>query len=371
MNNEEKLEYIKLMHELSIKYKIDGCSIEEQNKLALEFDKIMKERIFPLQPLKLYKYRSFNENNLNAIENDYAWFSLLKDVDDTVDSTINIDPEKEVEELEANQGQMMFEYNLEFIKSMFKRSGLSIPDNQLREYLKCFGDGTLNVDSVKKLIENKNVDEEEKEKLLNEIIRVANKGVPNDLKNASKSFINIFLGTNESLQKEILAYCLSESSNIDLMWGTYADSSRGFCIEYTIPFDSTNSLDFIYRINLYPVYYGNKDKISLFEVLKKSTFSNEKEINGVLIEDYRKMFISAYTKDESWSAQKEWRITLPAIFDENNKQSFPYITSIILGERMSEDIKNKIMDICKRKNITLYQREFNAAHSKIIIKKID
>lgn len=118
------------------------------------------------------------------------------------------------------------------------------------------------------------------------------------------------------------------------------------------------------------MYYGNKDRIKLFDVLKKSTFSDKKEINGILVEDYRKMFISAYTKDKSWSAQKEWRITLSATFEENNKQNFPYITSIILGERMTDDNKKRIMDICKRKNIPVYQRKFNISHSKIIVEKI-
>ena len=370
MTNEEKLNYIKFMHELSIKYRIDDYPKEQHNDIALDFNRVLKEKVFPLQPLKLYKYRAVNDNNLDAIKNDYAWFSLLRDVDDTVDSTINFDPEKEVEELEANQGQMMFEYNLELVKNMFKKIGLNISEGQLRECLKCFDDGVLNVDSLSKLIEAENIDDTNKTYILKQIIKVTNKVVPNELVDATKSFINVFLGTNESIQKEIIAYCLSESSNIDLMWGTYADSSKGFCIEYTIPFDSTNPLSLLYRTNLYPVYYGKKDRVKLFDVLKKSAFSEAKEINGVLVEDYRKMFISAYTKDESWSAQKEWRITLPAVFEENNKQSFPYITSIILGERMSEYNKQRIMGICKMNNIPVYQRKFNISHSKIIVEKL-
>lgn len=226
MTNEEKLNYIKLMHELSIKYRINDYSREHQDVITKEFNRVLREKVFPLQPLKLYKYRAVNDNNLDAIENDYAWFSLLKDVDDTVDSTINFDPEEEVAELEANQGQMMFEYNLEFVKNIFIQIGLNIPDEQLREYLKCFDNGVLNVDSVNKIIETENIDEENKAYVLNQITKVTNKGVLNELVDATKSFINVFLGTNESIQKEILVYCLSEFSNIDLMWGTYADSSK-------------------------------------------------------------------------------------------------------------------------------------------------
>ena len=370
MTNEEKLNYIKLMHELSIKYRINDYSREHQDEIAKEFNRVLREKVFPLQPLKLYKYRAVNDNNLDAIKNDYAWFSLLRDVDDTVDSAIYFDPEEEVKELEANQGQMMFEYNLEFVKSLFKKVGINIPESQLREYLKCFDDGELNVESVNRLIDSKNIDDANRIYLLNEIKKVTSKGVPEDLINATKSFINVFLGTNISLQENIVTYCLSEFPNIDAMWGTYADSSRGFCIEYTIPFNLQNPFSLLYRTNLYPIYYGNKEMIKLFDVLKKSTFSEKKDINGILVEDYRKMFVSAYTKHESWSPQKEWRITLPAMFEENNKQNFPYITSIILGERMTDDNKKRIMDICKRKNIPVYQRKFNISHSKIIVEKI-
>ena len=160
MTNEEKLNYIKLMHELSIKYRINDYSSEQQDEIAKEFNRVLRVKVVPLQPLQLYKYRAVNDNNLDAIKNDYAWFSLLRDVDDTVDSAINFEPEEEVKELEANQGQMMFEYNLEFVKSLFKKVGLNIPESRLREYLNCFDDGELNVESVNKLIDSKNIDDE-------------------------------------------------------------------------------------------------------------------------------------------------------------------------------------------------------------------
>ena len=219
MTNEEKLNYIKLMHELSIKYRINDYSSEQQDEIAKEFNRVLRVKVVPLQPLQLYKYRAVNDNNLDAIKNDYAWFSLLRDVDDTVDSAINFEPEEEVKELEANQGQMMFEYNLEFVKSLFKKVGLNIPESRLREYLNCFDDGELNVESVNKLIDSKNIDDENRIYLLNEIKKVTSKGVPEDLINATKSFINVFLGTNVSLQENIVTYCLSEFPDIDAMWG--------------------------------------------------------------------------------------------------------------------------------------------------------
>lgn len=368
MTNDEKLDYIKLMHELSIKYRVDDYPKDQQKLIVQEFKKIIKDKIFPIQPLKLYKYRRVNENNLSAIENDYAWFSLIKDVDDTVDSSINFDPEEEIGILEAEKGKLMFEYNLEIVKKIIQKFGVDVKEDALRMCLKSYDDGILNIESLNKLFEMESFSNIDKNYLLDEINKAISRDIPEDIKNATMSFITLFLDFNKSIKENIVAYCLSESSNIDLMWGTYADSSTGFCIEYTIPFDTNTLLDFSYRINLYPVYYGNKDRINVFDMLKKALFSDKEVLNGILVDDYLKMFISAYTKDVSWTAQQEWRITMNA--GHSNKKYFPYITGIILGERMTENNRSKIIDICKRKNFPVYQRKLNIAHSKIIVEKI-
>ena len=54
----------------------------------------------------------------------------------------------------------------------------------------------------------------------------------------------------------------------------------------------------------------------------------------------------------------------------DNLQKFPFIKSIILGERISEDNAKKLIDIAKKKNILIYQRKINKSGSKIIVEKI-
>ena len=57
LNNEEKLKYIKEMHKLSMKYRIDDYTLKVQAKIAKEFNDEFKSKIIPLQPQKLYRYR--------------------------------------------------------------------------------------------------------------------------------------------------------------------------------------------------------------------------------------------------------------------------------------------------------------------------
>ena len=84
--------------------------------------------------------------------------------------------------------------------------------------------------------------------------------------------------------------------------------------------------------NLIARYYGEKEPLKFFDILVKGLTAN-KQVNGISYEDYEKWFLSSYTKDPSYAFQKEWRI----VFTEDmggNKQSFPFVKSIILGEKI-------------------------------------
>lgn len=370
MTNEEKLNYIREMHKLSMKYRIDNYPLEEQDSIAKKFYIEFKKKIVPFQPQKLYRYRTVNDDNLNALENDYGWFSIPEDFDDTVDSTVNIDPEKEVEELLVNDGKLMYELNLEYAKSLFESFGLNISEEVIRKCLDCYEDGKLNLNSLEELLDkaNPNACTKDKNFAIKQILEFNNRGISQDVKDATIGYLENFMNTNNNIRKGVLTYCLAEESDNAALWGTYADQSKGFCIEYTIPYFTDETSTKI-RINLFPIYYGTKDEIKVFDMLKKSVFNkNLNDINGITKEDYAKMFISTYTKDKSWAFQKEWRITLPLSL--GNKQYLPYVTSVILGERMSKEDRSKVIKICQNKGITIKERIYNSAKSKIIIKKI-
>lgn len=192
-------------------------------------------------------------------------------------------------------------------------------------------------------------------------------GVINEeIQEAVNGFLNTYLEKNDKIKNESLTFSLAEENNNQAMWGLYADESKGFCIEYS--FSPNDFLGQRMLLNLFPIYYGDKPLIKFFDVLIRGVYSFD-NINGISYDDYQEWFLSTYTKDKSYEFQKEWRITFDKTMG-NNLQKFPFIKSIILGERISENDAKKLMEIAKKKNILIYQRKINKSGSKIIIEKI-
>ena len=121
-------------------------------------------------------------------------------------------------------------------------------------------------------------------------------------------------------------------------------------------------------MNMQPVFYGDKPFIKFFDVIKRS-LSSKHLVDNIDFDDYQTIFLSTFTKNKEFESQKEWRITFDKRFGENH-QSFPFIKSVILGERMTEENKNRIIKAAKDKEISVYQRDWNLTGSAIIIKKI-
>ena len=185
-------------------------------------------------------------------------------------------------------------------------------------------------------------------------------------KEAIEGFLKIYLDFNNKLRKESFVFCLAEEGNNQAMWETYADDATGFCIEYQIPNDTFLGQRML--MNLLPIYYGEKESINFFDVLVKG-LTAEKQVNGISYEDYEKWFLSSYTKDPSYAFQKEGRIVFAQDMG-GNKQFFPFVKSIILGEKISEKNKKILVDLANKKGFEIYQRKLNLSGSKIMIVKL-
>lgn len=367
MTNEEKKQFIINAHKLYMKYRpYDAASIDDVKKNEDEFWSKYYSLFYDKMPKSLYKYRKINCYSLKCLENDEAWFSHPKDFDDTMDSTLNNDIEKELDDFEKNPQKIIKELSKAFICAFASKYGVSIDTSMIDDVFPLFNeDGTINDVDVKKYL-SKKMPEYEIEECVKRL-KINCTGLINEkAKESVKKFLNTYLEMNDRIRSEPLTFSLAEENNNQAMWSLYADESKGFCIEYS--FSPNDFLGQRMLLNLFPIYYGDKPLIKFFDVLIRGMYSVN-NINGISYEDYQEWFLSAYTKDKSYEFQKEWRIT----FDKTmggNLQKFPFIKSIILGERISEIDAKKIINIAKKKNIPIYQRKFNKSSSKIIVEKI-
>ena len=126
------------------------------------------------------------------------------------------------------------------------------------------------------------------------------------------------------------------------MWSHYAESHKGFCIEY----DYSNWKADSKIILPLPVIYSRQRPLVFAGVHLENPEEAKVQIASQLMK-------GLLTKDNDWSYENEWRIILhstnvPSI-------SMPPISCIYLGASISEDDKTAILNIAKEKNYKVKQ----------------
>ena len=147
---------------------------------------------------------------------------------------------------------------------------------------------------------------------------------------------------NASLQRGMKICSFSERNDSIVMWGHYADSHRGFCVEY-----ATSHMNDLYKNALFPVTYSNK----LFDATKYVLSSMGKG-------DFNNLYglIAASRKASDWSYEKEWRLILP--FGESyadRNLDMPCPSAIHLGSRMLNAHKSQVVKIADSMRIPVYE----------------
>ncbi len=133
-----------------------------------------------------------------------------------------------------------------------------------------------------------------------------------------------------------------------LMWSHYADSHKGFCIEY----DFSAYCEEIRNMLILPVVYSDtRTKLPWDIAVAKD--SNDDVLKNKAAYT---MLISLLTKDEIWSYENEWRIIRFASNDDNGENiKMPLISCIYIGALCSEEDKKMLIQIAKEKNISVKQ----------------
>lgn len=134
-----------------------------------------------------------------------------------------------------------------------------------------------------------------------------------------------------------------------LMWTHYADSHKGFCLEYDVPAENFGYLD--------RGCFDNKkrymERITYLENLAtdfESVFSKEQDeyYSNANFEDL--LGTCFFSKDESFKYESEVRLLQYAEKNAGDyiPLKFDYLSKIIFGERCAPDLKNLISCINKQ-----------------------
>lgn len=148
-------------------------------------------------------------------------------------------------------------------------------------------------------------------------------------------------------------FCLSEVSDSAPMWAHYGDSNKGAVIEINLPISR--------KLNSW---------LSAAESVRYADALNP------AVPDFK---TAMFTKESTWSYEKEWRVIFPGQFDNSAELSaferfYPQeIKSIMLGVAATqEDIKRlrAILNFPRFNHVKLYKMEADRCLNKYIKKEI-
>lgn len=140
------------------------------------------------------------------------------------------------------------------------------------------------------------------------------------------------------MKEKCMAFSLSEEPDNILLWSYYANSHKGYCVEY----DAAEIFD-QFTADILPVRY-QRNFVNLF-----SRDPLEREA------PWRLAYESATTKAEYWSLEKEWRILKTINESEDHYISFPKPTAIYLGCAVEEKLVESICATCVKRKISIYK----------------
>jgi len=156
-------------------------------------------------------------------------------------------------------------------------------------------------------------------------------------------------GTYNSLIKNIGVYCLSEIKDDLLMWSLYADSHRGFCIEFDPSHENT-----LFWEAFKVIYQEEYPTVNMMDIGKA--------------EEFRKAYV---TKSLHWENQKEWRILKMEHEGGPGPKEFSpeLLTGVIIGALMRDEDTNVLLEWIEKypSKINLYKAELNPKKYKLDI----
>lgn len=369
MSHEDKIQFIKRHFKFECLLAYDNKSTEF--KL---YKGIFITQIKNLVPDTLYKYRECNDNNFNALANKEAYFSYPSEWEDELDVTVQFNSDKDrnnlnnyIDEIIKNCCNSILE---PYKKKTCNENMLEI-NNELLLVLSSIKEqkSKPNYDKLNLLIMKK-FNENEAKNLLEKIEKVYN--------HLSKFYpyehFKKFYDLNKDKDKYKM-FSVSETYDSPKMWETAADKGKGFCIEYVtnkiFMTDSENEHIF----GLFPIIYADKDDILISDYLRRySLYINnknlaEKEANEL----EEKIFLSLFTKDNSYSMEKEWRYCILSNKMENEKKrtiDFDFASAIYLGQNISKENELRLIEIAKQQNLLIYKRKLDDTSSKWIYEEI-
>lgn len=150
-------------------------------------------------------------------------------------------------------------------------------------------------------------------------------------------------------QENMRVCCFTENKDSLLMWAHYANSHRGFCIEYNTEIMPSNIKKYIL-----PVIYQHK----IYNATHDFKYDENNAFNFLLF------------KSDDWEYEKEWRIAVYYKQISKELDFSKYISSVFLGINCDDKNKQEILHWSKSNGINVYQETIDYKGYNVVMKII-
>lgn len=321
---------------------IDDSVVEKQYSLLLDF--------IP-NGGKLYKYRSLHgesfSHTYDALKNGYLWMPTADVLNDDFDSIMFGDPFKQhrvlLDYICKDEDKLLYFLTKRLGKEKWEQKKL-LSKVPFSEYMRCFDPNTYNWD-ISDFINANFHDADDKLAAIDEIHSIVNELIL--LIPKPESFIEWSFERNKEAYKMINVFSLSEGYDLDNMWGYYADSGRGFCIEYDFTCGQKLSIDLKkFLLNIYRVNYSYEHSfLDVESILEKFFFENDSE--EYLTKIMGSTINQVTSKSKCWEHEREWRLV---VGNCNSKIYADIVSAIIIDERsISTKNAKDLISLCEKR----------------------
>lgn len=321
-----------LVNDIFSKQEMNNCSLSEI--IDSDIFEIKKQKC----PLMLYKFYTPTIENISDVQNKLLWLSSPETFNDPYDCRLSFD-------YEAFQQYYT-------IKS-FKSNSIFSDEEKKMIYNASLLRSGFYVDSFSYIFNNM-VQNSMKKELISFQHELWEKSM------FVKNYIETLL-LNKYRIACFSSYSWNSQQNEQLMWAHYAQSHKGFCVEYDISplFDNAiedENLFTIYSVDkrdeyllpsvqrkmmingFFPIQYSsrkNELSKSLCYAISQNKCTN-KQINDLKIKSFRALI----TKLLPWKYEQEWRLIVDSNISKrtDHKVPFPFIKRIIVGVKASDEL---------------------------------
>ncbi len=352
--------------DLNIKTKILKNNINKIADNNYKSSESFNKQYYYQIPKKYYKYREFEDYNLEAIKNDYIWISKACNFMDEFDSTVKFDLKKDIEpmnEVVVEELSKIIKNDLKEVlrKKGYKKAQLSqIEGFDLKSFLEehTFKNGRFKKEKTMETLKLIGVNKKESRVMFSKIKKMYSDEY---LDKFVKDLFKQLEKANNKLREITYVHSFATNKEHRYLWERYTDNDKGFCLEYDISLLKKIGFDkFKDLYALVPILYQDKPKINMPLIIKKAIEVERGKVNEISDKIlYKELMISLLTKHPQYSIEGEWRLIFIEMEKLENKYHFPFLNAIYLGSKVTNENKTKIINIAKEKNINVYQRTVN------------